>query len=46
MLQVDKRLQNHIRGILERLCVDALWAEFIQSTLDVISLMQDLGESG
>lgn len=29
VLQVDERLQNHIRGILEGLCVNSLWTEFI-----------------
>lgn len=29
VLQVDERLQNHIRGILEGLCVNALWTELI-----------------
>lgn len=33
VLQVDERLQNHIRSILEGLCVDSLRAEFIQSPL-------------
>lgn len=41
VLQVGQRLQNHIRGSLEGLCSDALLAEFVESTLEIISLMHE-----
>lgn len=39
VFQVGERLQNHVRSVLEGLCVNTLRAEFVQSTLDVISMM-------